>query len=68
MASSKNSGVLILYISMAIRRRIIFIGSDLVLGITKFILYWVLLMVLSILMYKYIEQPFMRMREKLVLK
>jgi len=45
-----------------------FIRNDLVLGITKFVLYWVLLIVLSVLMYKYIEQPFMRVREKLVLK
>jgi peptidoglycan/LPS O-acetylase OafA/YrhL len=44
------------------------ITNDILLAFLKFFLYWFLTIFLSILMYKYIERPFMDIRSKLEIK
>lgn len=44
------------------------ITNDILLAFLKFFLYWFLTIFLSILMYKYVELPFMNLRKKLILQ
>ena len=44
------------------------IENDILLAVLKFFLYWFLTIFLSILMYKYIERPFMDLRKKIIIK